>query len=380
MINPFWNKSQHRMRAFWRLLLQIVFLAIFLILARFLAYFVGTALYSANWQSSLIFQIGYGLVSIISQTLAMVGSVLLAGRLLDRRRIVDFGFHFKRGWWIDFCFGLALGAGLMTLIFVTEWALGWVSITGTFRVSGMPFALGLLLALIQFLFVGVQEELLFHGYQMRNIAEGLHLPKVSARTAVLAAYLISSIIFGLFHLGNPNMTLVSLLNLMAAGLFLGLGYALTGELAIPIGLHIAWNFFQGNVFGFPVSGTYAGASMLSIRQAGPDLATGALFGPEAGLIGLVALALGSVLIILWVRMGRDKTSLHEALATFQSVPAESQADAEHVDEMEDEPESEMKAETDVELESAPADEWIAEPDPASEPDQPETGADKPDQA
>ncbi len=86
-------------------------------------------------------------------------------------------------------------------------------------------------------------------------------------------------------------------------LFSGLMRArlLTGELALPIGLHIAWNFFEGNVFGFPTSGAQAGATFIAIAQGGPELWTGGLFGPEAGLVVVPALLLGAALIYLYTR-------------------------------------------------------------------------------
>ncbi len=95
---------------------------------------------------------------------------------------------------------------------------------------------------------------------------------------------------------------------------------LTGELAIPIGIHITWNFFQGNVFGFPVSGTNAGATLVAIKQSGPDIFTGGAFGPEAGLIGIAAVFLGSVLIWWYVKLRYGKALLWENLAVPEFLP------------------------------------------------------------
>ena len=142
---------------------------------------------------------------------------------------------------------------------------------------------------------------------MKNLSEGLNFGANGSKRAIMIAWILSSIVFGLFHLDNSNASFVSTSNIVVGGLLLGFGYILTGELAIPIGLHITWNFFQGNVFGFPVSGNTIPlevATFFKIDQTGPELWTGGKFGPEAGLLGLGAMLVGMILIVAWVRFRR----------------------------------------------------------------------------
>jgi hypothetical protein len=210
----------------------------------------------------------------------------------------------------------------MSLIFVIEWSAGWVVVTETLHVAiaGLSFIVAIIGALLLFVVVGVTEELLARGYHLLNLAEALHGSWLGRRAALLIAWLISSSLFGLLHIFNPNATWYTTLALMVAGLFLGLGFLLTGSLALPISLHITWNFFQGNVFGFPVSGNqYQSATFFAIEQGGPALWTGGAFGPEAGLLGLLAILLGCAIIIWWVRWQYDEVRLTNVRVEHQSV-------------------------------------------------------------
>lgn len=259
-------------------------------------------------------------VPLVGGVAGLVGAVLtvwLAGRFLDRRSFSDFGFHPGAGWWLDLFFGMVLGALLISAIFLVELGLGWVEIVGALETfgSGAPFAFAVLLPVVMFLCVGISEETVFRGYQLKNAAEGLNYPALGPRGAILLAFVLSSVFFGALHADNPNATIVSTLNIVLAGLMLGSGYVLSGELAIPIGLHITWNFFQGAVYGFPVSGFGPfGATFLATRQTGSDLWTGGSFGPEAGLLAPVAMLLGISLIALWIYLRTGKVSLHSPIA------------------------------------------------------------------
>jgi hypothetical protein len=326
LITPFWNRKEQRLRAFWRIALLVVLFGVLTIAIAFFGRVLTAGwLLNVRGYSSLI-----NLMNVITLPIAAVLSMWLAARFLDRRPFADFGLHLNARWWLDLSFGLLLGAVLMGSIFLAELSAGWLRITGSFQTvsPAAPFGLAILEPLVLFVCVGIYEEMLVRGYLLRNLAEGWRFPRIGARGALLLAWLASSLLFGLLHAGNPNATLISTLNISLGGLFLGLGYVLTGELAIPIGVHITWNFFQGNVFGFPVSGgTLSRASFISIEQGGPPLWTGGAFGPEAGLVGVLAMLVGSLLTLLWVRMRQQRLALHLPLAQPSLLHSTPQQDA-----------------------------------------------------
>jgi|AGTN01.3.fsa_nt_gi CAAX amino terminal protease family. len=289
----FWNREQQRLRAGWRILLQIVLAVVLSVLTAPFVMLLSGGNHGAGPTDA-------PLANFVT-SITIAASVLLAGRLLDRRKSKDFGLSLSRNWWIDLGFGLFLGALLMTLIFAVEVGAGWLVVTGSFAVpTGSSFVTSVIGLLVMFIGVGVQEELFSRGYHLKNIAEGFS--PLGRRTAVAIALLASSAVFGALHLANPNATAIGAINIMFGGVFLASGVLLTGELAIAIGAHITWNFFQGVVFGFPVSGMNVGTTFLVTQDKGDALITGGAFGPEAGLVGIAAMVLGIALTCLWVRV------------------------------------------------------------------------------
>ncbi len=330
IIGIFWNSADRRLRALWRILildfawfsLQIG-LEMVLVVVLIAVVTAGGSMSVQDLLGStdkLLDLMNLPLVNLATHVLIFLitlTTVGLGGRFLDRRKFADFGFHISGRWWLDFGFGLFLGGCLMAVVFLIELAAGWISIEGMLETTdpGGVFPLMIFLPLVLFICVGISEELYHRGYRLKNFSEGMNGPRLGSVGAILSATVLTSIYFGLMHASNPNITSISVLNLMAAGVFLALGYILTGELALPIGLHIAWNYFQGNVFGFPVSGlSPVAARFVSIKQSGPEFLTGGAFGPEGGLIGLGAMLLGCGLILLWIRITRGKVSLARAVA------------------------------------------------------------------
>src|SRR5215212_10286307 len=305
-----------RLRALWRLVVQYLAFRV-LVSLLFNVFAVALLLAVSGGRSIVPDSPAIPLASGVAGLLGAVLTVWLAGHFLDRRPFSDFGFHLEGGWWLDLLFGMALGALLITAVFVVEVGLGWVEVVGAFETFGTsgPFALSVLLPVAMYLCVGFYEETVFRGYQLKNAAEGLNYPALGPRGAVLLAWVLSSVFFGLLHADNPSATFVSTLNIVLAGLMLGFGYVISGELAIPIGLHITWNFFQGAVYGFPVSGFGPlGATFLATQQTGPAIWTGGPFGPEAGLLAPIVMLLGISLIALWTRLRTGEISLHSPIA------------------------------------------------------------------
>jgi hypothetical protein len=175
-------------------------------------------------------------------------------------------------------------------------AVAIAAILGIYHVVGRGNASSLLLDLIA---VGVApaliEEILFRGILFRWIEE---------LGGSWAALIVTSALFGLAHLYNPGATWFSSFAVaVEAGLLLGGAYMVTRTLWMAIGLHAAWNFTQGGIFGIPVSGQ-ASHGLLQARLTGPELLSGGAFGLEASVIALtVCTAAGVWLIMLAVRRG-----------------------------------------------------------------------------
>lgn len=289
-MNLFFNDQEQRPRAGWRLIVQFILFV-------FLVGFAALA-FQALWQSSL------SIAMAIPQFLGTAASIWLAARFLDKRPLTEYGLTFNTRWIKDFVAGVLIAGIVMGVIFAVEWQLGWLSITGFGweTTTEVPFGTALLSSFTAMLLVGFYEEWLSRGYQLLNLSEGLSYPQLGHRWPVIIATLATSALFGLMHAFNPNSSYIAVINIILAGIVLAVPYVLTGKLGLSVGLHFSWNFMQGAVFGFPVSGTRLDTSIIQIAQQGPDLWTGGAFGPEAGGIGIAGMAImlgGSYVYIMW---------------------------------------------------------------------------------
>ena len=277
----FISTDEPRLRAGWRLLIQM-----FLYFALSIVFFI----------IAISLGLGGTTTSILDQILnlaAITGSVYIARRWLDKKSFESLGLKLNRQALVDILTGIGIPFVQMGLIYLTMLGLGWLVFSGfAWEFDPLTTVISSVLTLfVVFMFVGWNEEVLSRGYHLQTIASGTNL---------LWGVIISSILFGLLHFGNPGANWISTIGIFFAGVYLAYGYVRTKQLWLSIGLHIGWNFFEGVVFGFPVSGLDIYA-LLRIKVTGPVLWTGGVFGPEAGLIVLPALMVGMLLIYLYTK-------------------------------------------------------------------------------
>jgi membrane protease YdiL (CAAX protease family) len=237
--------------------------------------------------------------------------------LIERRNPAEIGLGLRR-FAIDWLKGAGVGAAYLCA------AVGILALFGGYRITGVTFAAQSLASgfLLHFL-VGIFEETLVRGILFRFLEEGF---------GSWIALAITSLFFGFSHMSNPNATVWSAIAItLEAGISIGAVYMATRSLWFAMGLHTAWNFLQGAIFGVAVSGSVAPTDSLfqPVIQGNPWL-TGGAFGIEASVITVV-LGLGLGIFFL-VQALRQKRIMHGLLwrsginrcATFRDSSASDQ--------------------------------------------------------
>lgn len=217
--------------------------------------------------------------------IAMFAAYAILVRRIERRAASE--LDFRRGL-PTFLTGMLVGSFLIGIVYWILWGLGIVRFSG-----GSGFE-GLAVALIYNLATAMGEELLFRAVLFR-VAE-----EVAGTTAAIA---ISAMVFGLMHAANPGATAFGIAALtLEFGIMMALAYVLTRNIWLAVGIHMAWNFTQGYVFGVEVSGVGQPYSLFRTSVSGPELLTGGSFGPEASIVSLAVSAVASaVLVVLILR-------------------------------------------------------------------------------
>jgi membrane protease YdiL (CAAX protease family) len=227
-----------------------------------------------------------------AQLFGFIGAVWIMYRLFERRgkslSAIDLGLR-RRTLLRGSLTGFLLGGILITLVCVIIWLLQALVIVHV--EWNQVVQIELLMGLVLFIGVAVSEELTTRGY-----IQGL----IKAKFPTAVAIAVTSIIFALMHSMNPGIwsSPVPLLNLLLAGALFGVAREASGSLWMPIGMHVSWNWLQGNVYGFYVSGTPT-ESVIRTKAVGSDYVSGGAFGAEGSIVTSVILIIGIWLIYMF---------------------------------------------------------------------------------
>lgn len=286
MKNIFINPDSKIIRAGWRIL---IFAILFLIFNAALMFGVRTILGALPAKGTLwFFLLG------LAATLA----TFITTKYISKQPINSLGL--KRYLAVkDLLVGIIISALIMAFMYITLLGLGYIQFDGfswwnddSHTLANFTSAsIGTALAIFfQFIIVAWWEELAFRGIILQNIAKGLNIKW---------GILISTLGFGLIHAGNPNATVLSTVLIIIITFQLVYAYLKSGQLWLPIGLHLGWNFFQASVFGFASSG-HMSPSMIAQTPVASDWLSGGSFGAENSIF-IVPFTLGSFYLMhLWV--------------------------------------------------------------------------------
>lgn len=281
--------SAGRLRSGWRVLIFIlVYVCLLFLLSTLvrIGYAVGFRIAPGRSFGAFVEDFIFRLI--------LLASALLAGYLCNRWleglpwRALGLTLHTR--WWRDFVVGSLIGVGSLALATAIAATAGGLTFTASPRAMLLRVVQTLVMSALLFIFAALAEEALFRGYPLQTLTR--------AGLAWLAI-LLTSVPFAAIHLQNPNVVKgFTFINTALAGVWLAVAYLRTRSLWLPLGVHWAWNWALGSLFGLPVSGitTVAPNPLLHGTDLGPAWLTGGSYGIEGGLACTIALVVSTIFI------------------------------------------------------------------------------------
>lgn len=222
-----------------------------------------------------------------AQEIIMIVVPILAWKYIIKRPLYNMGLKSIKKHYKELLIGLLLGIVSMTAVF----CILLFSKNATVDTWTPHFTTDIFIYLIIFILVGIAEEVFGRGYVMSVLRQTRSIPVI---------VIVSALVFSALHSSNPGVGLLPYVNIALVGVLFAYMYLKSGNIWMPIGFHITWNYFQGNIFGFKVSGLDMG-SLLSTTLGSNTVITGGDFGPEGGLVVTFVILLGFLFVKLYYR-------------------------------------------------------------------------------
>lgn len=274
-----------RLRSGWRFLIFQVLFVIF-------GAAFGETISFLLAQMSVVYERGSVLSFVVQNSVLLVRALVLGwlcGRFLEGLPFRALGAWFTKNWFKDFAFGLIVGAASISFAVLIAAIFGGMRLEANNAAGATAIGLTLGVSLFVFTVGAAAEEAYFRGYILQTFARA-HL--------VWIAIGFTALYFAAAHLRNPNVSNLAIFNTILAGVWFVIAYLKTRNLWFPFGIHLAWNWFQGAIFGVPVSGisSLTTAPVFVEANKGIDLWTGGDYGVEGGIACTIAIIVSGVLI------------------------------------------------------------------------------------
>jgi membrane protease YdiL (CAAX protease family) len=285
-MNNWFKNNEGQVRSGWKIALAFGLMAIMTGFFSFIFILVLIFFEGTTSLDELMKNQNTNVLMMLSQLLAVVGTITIF-LAIEKRKWKDIGMTSLRNQGSHLLFGLFLGAVSIVFIALIMMATRQITIEPVKVTSQLLTEIGLYF--IGFIFVAINEELFFRGYIVSTLKQTKSIPIM---------YIISSIIFGLAHIANPNVHLLGIVNIFLIGLLFAYMFIQTKSLWMTIGYHFTWNFFQGNILGFNVSGG-DGNGFFHIKSA-DNIWTGGSFGIEGSIWTTVFIVLGFLITKFYI--------------------------------------------------------------------------------
>jgi uncharacterized protein len=297
-MNEIFFNSVGRLRSGWR---ATIFTTLNIFLTAIYAVFLYLIIRAVTQDDKALFlNTSYGMIitSLLSMLLA-IGTSWFCGKVFEDLPYKAIGWSFHKSWFSQLFFGVIIGT--VTLIISCLFAMPTGNLSFQFNNTADLSSILQTISgsLIVFLIAAASEEVVFRGYVLQTLTRA---------NLAWVGILITSLPFAVAHLGNPEASVFSTINTALAGIWLGITYLKTRSLWFALGIHFAWNWFQGAFFGLPVSGLkqLTTSPLLHSIDQGPNWLTGGSYGIEGGITCTIALIISTLMIWLMPKLKADE--------------------------------------------------------------------------